>query len=78
METVTTQPVEQEVEEIEVKAVGENIPRINIALLNLPKAVHRAWKVLSAVRGITMKDSLREALELWIRDQGSKLNLKDL
>jgi len=52
------------------------IERLNVSLTGMSRDLHRSWKALSALRGITMKDALLEALKEWVVNCSKRMELE--
>jgi hypothetical protein len=50
----------------------EVMERMNLSIVGMTTELHRSWKALAALRGISMKDALLEALKLWCTAQMEK------
>jgi hypothetical protein len=50
----------------------EVMERMNLSIVGMTVELHRSWKALAALRGISMKDALLEALKLWCTMQMEK------
>jgi hypothetical protein len=54
------------------------IERINITLNDVPESLHRAWKAMAALNGISMKDAVLTALRMWVSEEAKKLEGQQL
>ena len=51
----------------------ELIEKFNLTLSDVPVDLHRAWKAMSALKGIAMKDSALDAIRDWVKAQSKDL-----
>ncbi len=57
--------------------VNEEQLRLNVTLM-LPPELHRAWKVISAIKGIPMRESAVLAIRDWVQKNANiELNLPE-
>ena len=49
------------------------IPRLNVILTDIPESLHRAWKAMAALNGVSMKDALLAALRAWVSEEAKKM-----
>lgn len=49
------------------------IDKINVTLTEVPVELHRSWKAMAALNGLSMKDALVEALRFWIASKSKEM-----
>lgn len=49
------------------------IEKINVTLTEVPVELHRSWKAMAALNGLSMKDALVEALRFWIASKSKEM-----
>jgi len=61
--------------EAEIKINEETgvVERYNLTLENVPVSLHRAWKAMAAMKGISMKEAALLALRKWVHDEAAGL-----
>ncbi len=52
----------------------ETMERMNLSIVGMSKELHRSWKALAALKGMSMQAALLEALKLWCTAQMEKVN----